>query len=147
MNKKQKRRQRYKEFVRIVQYSIAGGAWFWSGYAMFAFCDIVLDLNLWWSKLFANIFGLTINFVLQRLWVFEDKKKHRRLTIATERYTILTLCNFIIDYIIVLVARDMFGITPYIGQFISAGFMYGWNYTWYKYWVFASTRTTRKKRA
>ena len=145
MNKKQKRTKFKNELKRIIQYSIAGGAWFWSGYLMFAFCDIVLGLNLWWSKLFANIFGLTINFIIQRIWVFDDTRKHRRLTIATERYTILTLANFIIDYFIVLIARDVFGITPYIGQFISAGFMYGWNYMWYKLWVFAGYNKKSKK--
>lgn len=106
---------------------------------MFAFCDKVLGLDLWWAKLIANIFGISVNFILERIWVFADTRTHKRLTVVTERYIIITLINFLIDYLIVLGLKNI-GITPYIGQFISAGFFYVWNYVWYKFWVFAATR-------
>lgn len=132
-------------FIQVLQYSVAGGAWFWSGYAMFAFCDQVLGLSLWWAKLIANLFGITVNFALERLWVFDDKKRRiKKLTVVTERYITITLINFVIDYLIVRSLKDGFGISPYIGQFASAGFFYAWNFLWYRYWVFASNRKTRK---
>lgn len=136
-----------KEFGRLVAYSITGGAWFWSGYLAFAICDQVFGLSLWWAKLIANITGITVNFILERVWVFSDSRKQKRLTVVTERYLILTLANFVIDYAIVRILKDYFGITPYIGQFVSAGFFYGWNYLWYKYWVFAKKPRLRKKAA
>lgn len=142
--KKKIPKNRRQEIKRLILYSITGGAWFWSGYLMFAFCDIILDLDLWWSKLLANIFGITVNFILERLWVFRDSRKHKRLTVVTERYILLTLVNFLIDYLIVLGLRDILGITPYLGQFISAGFFYVWNYLWYRFWVFASHRKGRR---
>ncbi len=137
--KNQKSKKHKAEIKRIIYYSITGGAWFWSGYAMFAFCDKVLGLDLWWAKLIANIFGISVNFILERIWVFADTRTHKRLTVVTERYIIITLINFLIDYLIVLGLKNI-GITPYIGQFISAGFFYVWNYVWYKFWVFAATR-------
>lgn len=141
---KLQRRKLKSEIARLIAYSITGGAWFWSGYAMFAFCDQALGLNLWWAKLIANIFGISINFILERTWVFKEKRRHKRLTVVTERYITLTLCNFVIDYAIIRLLRDRFGISPYIGQFVSAGFFYGWNYLWYKYWVFSVARKARK---
>lgn len=128
----------------LVLYSIAGGAWFWSGYLMFAFSDQVLGLSLWWAKLLANIFGITVNFILERTWVFNRGRKQKRLTVVTERYLLLTLANFVIDYAIIRILKDYFDITPYIGQFVSAGFFYGWNFLWYKYWVFSAPK--RRKR-
>ncbi len=139
MTVKKKLPKNKQEFVQLVQYSITGGAWFWSGYLMFALCDQVFGLSLFWAKLIANLFGLSVNFVLERLWVFDDHKRRvKKLTIVTERYIFITIANLFIDYLIVRILRDSFGITPYIGQFISAGFFWGWNYLWYRYWVFAT---------
>lgn len=135
------------EIFRLVSYSVTGGAWFWSGYAMFAVADQFLGLSLWWAKLLANITGITVNFILERIWVFGDSRRHKRLTVVTERYFFLTLANFVIDYLIVRFLKDVFGISPYIGQFVSAGFFYGWNYLWFKYWVFGSARKIEKRHA
>lgn len=106
---------------------------------MFAVCDKVFGLNLWWSKLLANLFGISVNFILERIWVFGDTRRHKRLTVVTQRYIIITLVNFVIDYLIVRGLKGI-GITPYIGQFVSAGFFYGWNYLWYRFWVFSGDR-------
>ena len=138
MKTKSKQRTWRTELTRLLAYSITGGAWFWSGYLAFAVCDQVFGLSLWWAKLIANLVGISVNFILERTWVFKDKRRPKRLTVVTERYLVLTLINFVIDYAIVRVLKDQFGITPYIGQFVSAGFFYGWNYLWYKYWVFAA---------
>ena len=137
---KLKKKQR-KEVVRIIEYFISGGAYFWSGYGAFAILDKGFGLSLWWAKLIANVVGVTINFALNRFWVFGGRGASRHLTIVTEKYVIITLANFVIDYLIVKTLRD-FGITPYLGQFVSAGFFTVWNYLWYRFWVF--TRSRRK---
>jgi putative flippase GtrA len=141
------RRQLKATIIQLIQYSITGGAFFWSGYLVFFLCDKGLGLDLWWSKLFANIVGVTVNFLLERYWVFAgDKNKHKKQPYkeAPARFILLTLVNFVIDYGIILGLKTV-GVTPYIGQFISAGFFWGWNYLWYRYWVFA--RPARKAAA
>lgn len=130
LKKKQKR-----EVRRITEYMISGGAYFWSGYATFFFADKVFHLNLWWAKLIANIVGWLVNYALQRYWVFNNPKLAKHQLDVTRRYIIITLSNFVIDYLIVQGLKNI-GITPYIGQFISAGFFTVWNYLWYRYWVF-----------
>jgi len=147
MSKKAKTSKWRAELTRLISYSITGGAWFWSGYLMFAVADQYLGLSLWWAKLLANITGITVNFILERTWVFKENRRHKRLTVVTERYFFLTLANFVIDYLIIRFLKDYFGVSPYIGQFVSAGFFYGWNYLWFKYWVFGGAQKVQGSHA
>ncbi|MCW1908419.1 MAG: GtrA family protein [Candidatus Saccharibacteria bacterium] len=123
------------EIRRITEYMISGGAYFWTGYLVFFLCDKGLGFSLWWAKLLANISGWTVNYLLQRYWVFKNPKLNQHQTEVTIRYAIITLVNFVLDYFIIY-GLKMVGITPYIGQFISSGFFTVWNYLWYKFWVF-----------
>lgn len=147
MKSKQKTKNLRSEIWRLFTYSVTGGAWFWSGYLTFALCYSEFGWTLWWAKLTANLVGITVNFILERTWVFNRGRRNKRLTIVTERYFFLTCINFVIDYFIVLVLRDQFGVSPYIGQFVSAGFFYVWNYLWYRYWVFPVAGKSRKQAA
>lgn len=121
--------------IQIVEYLISGGAYFWTGYATFAYLWSVLDWSLWWAKLGANIIGWTVNFLLQRYWVFRNPHLKGHLGEVSTRYLIITWIDFMLDYLIVYWLQSI-GITPYVGQFASAGFFTVWNYFWYRYWVF-----------
>jgi putative flippase GtrA len=123
---------------QIVEYMIAGGAFFWSGYLMFAILDGIFGLPLFVAKQLANITGLTVNYILQDRWVFVSKKKRKSSSdkLRGWRYIVITIINFGIDYLIVASLNNR-GITPYVGQFVSAAFFTVWNFLWYKYWVFA----------
>jgi len=90
---------------------------------------------LWWAKLGANIFGWTVNFILQRYWVFRNPHLKGKLARVTGRYLVITAVDFVLDYFIVYGLKRA-GLTPYIGQFVSAGFFTIWNYVWYRWWVF-----------
>lgn len=147
MKSKQKAKKLRTEIKRLIEYSITGGAWFWSGYLTFALCDQIFGLSLFWAKLIANLTGITVNFVLERVWVFNSGRRNKKLTVVTERYFILTVINLFIDYLIVRGLQDYLDISPYIGQFVSAGFFYGWNFLWYKYWVFAANRKGQRRAA
>lgn len=139
-----KKKQR-QEITRFSEYLISGGAYFWAGYGMFFVCDKGLHWNLWWAKLTANLFGWTINFILQRYWVFNNPKLSKHKTYVTYRYIIITLVDFILDYVIVATLKSA-GLSPYIGQFVSSGFFTFWNYLWYKFWVFPEKFTKKKFR-
>lgn len=122
---------------QIVEYLVAGGAFFWSGYIVFAILDGIFGLPLFVAKQTANVVGLSVNYILEDQWVF---KKHKTKKSYDKRrggrYLIITFINFAIDYLIVYGLQES-GITPYLGQFASAGFFTIWNFLWYKYWVFA----------
>ncbi len=122
---------------QLTEYMVAGGAFFWSGYLAFAIFDGIFGWPLFIAKQLANLIGLTVNYILEDQWVF--KKKNARTNYdkrRSGRYVTITIINFGIDYLIVASLNER-GITPYIGQFVSAGFFTVWNFLWYKYWVFA----------
>ena len=121
--------------TQIIEYLISGGVYFWSGYALFAVLWSELHWSLWWAKLAANVFGWSVNFILQRYWVFRHPSLKGKQTQVTARYIVITLVDFLLDYLIVAGLRT-FGVSPYIGQFASAGFFTIWNYFWYRFWVF-----------
>ncbi len=121
--------------IQAVEYLVSGGAYFWSGYALFAWLWSGLHWSLWWASITSNMFGWTINFLLQRYWVFKNPHLKNHLGQVTGRYIFITLVDFGINYLI-LYGLKRVGITPYIGQFVSAGFFTIWNYVWYRWWVF-----------
>lgn len=126
-----------KLLQQFAEYMVAGGAFFWSGYIAFAIFDGLLGWPLFIAKQLANIIGLSVNYVLEDQWVFKKKKSKKSYGRRRgSRYVIITIINFGIDYLIVAGLKEV-GISPYIGQFISAGFFTVWNFVWYKYWVFA----------
>ena len=143
---KQKTKKNKQNIKQIIQYSITGGAWFWSGYAMFALCYSFFGLDIVSSKIISYVFGLVVNFLLERFWVFEDKDSRKNLDKVTLRYVLLSIINLGIDTFIVW-GLSKVGISPYIGQFVSAGFFTVWNYVWYKLWVFARKTTPHPRRA
>src|SRR3990167_3951419 len=121
---KSRRQQRQIQFI---EYLISGGAYFWSGYLAFAFFWSSLDWSLWWAKLGANVVGWTVNYILQRYWVFNNKALRGHATEVTRRYIFITLVDFVLDFFIVY-GLKVAGLTPYLGQFVSAGFFTIWNY-------------------
>lgn len=133
MPKKNKKNR--KVVVQFVEYMVSGGVYFWSGYALFAYLWSGLHWSLWWATITSNVFGWSVNYVLQRFWVFNNKSLKGHQTQVTTRYIIITLVDFVLNYFILYGLR-LVGITPYIGQFISSGFFTIWNYLWYRYWVF-----------
>ena len=127
-------RQR-KNQIQIIEYLVSGGAYFWSGYLAFFIFDKGFHWTLWWAKIGADIVGWVINYALQRYWVFNNSDLAKHQVQVTGRYLFITGVDFILDYLIVRELK-VAGITPYIGQFISAGFFTVWNYIFYKFWVF-----------
>ncbi len=140
--KKIKKRTR-KELTRISEYLISGGVWFWSGYVIIIYLDDRIDL--FWASFIGNAVGITLNFLLERYWVFKAKRP-ATVVIAAWRYIIYTAINaFLLNYLILQGLRDQ-GIEPEIGQFIAAGFFTIWNYIWYKAWVFRGRENPKRAR-
>ena len=131
-----------KVIVQLAEYLIAGGAWFWSGYFIIVF--MTPHIGLWWANLLGNGVGLTLNFILEKQWVFKGSKK-RKNTEVSGKYIIYTALNFLLNYVILKVLQDI-GIKVAVGQFIAAGFFTIWNYFWYRFWVFKETPNPKRTR-
>lgn len=144
MNKLNKKQAR--EVKRITEYLVSGGAFFWSGYLAFFVFDKLLGANLLVATTAAYVIGWTINFLLQRYWVFNNPKLKKHELQVTGRYLAISAANIPINYAILWALKNV-GITPYIGQFVSAGFFTFWNYGWYKLWVFAPNHVPKSNLA
>src|SRR3990167_9741460 len=83
---KSKNSQRRNRYIQFVEYLVSGGAYFWTGYAVFAILWSGLGWSLWWAKLGANIAGWSVNFILQRYWVFKNPHLKGQLGRVTGRY-------------------------------------------------------------
>jgi len=145
MFKRKLKKKEKRELKRITEYMISGGAYFWSGYGTFFVLDKLLGASFFWAKSGATLVGWVVNFVLQRYWVFNNKNLAKHQTEVTTRYIGITLTNFVLDFLIVFGLKEM-GISPYIGQFIAAGFFTVWNYLWYRYYVFPEKYPTHRLR-
>lgn len=128
----------HRRFVQFVEYMISGGLYFWTGYLAFFICYSGLHWTLWWAKILADVVGWVVNYGLQRFWVFSSPSLSEHRIEVTKRYAIITLVDFLLDYVIVRELK-VWGLTPYLGQFVSAGFFTVWNYVWYRWWVFPET--------
>jgi putative flippase GtrA len=141
---KKLKRKHVKEVKRFTQYMMGGGVQFWSGYAAFAAFDLIFHMPFWPARVISYAVGISLNFFIERFWVFKTGRKlaKRQLGASAQRYYILMVIDFILDQAIVGGLRAA-GLTPYLGQFVSAGFFTVWNYLLFKLWVF---QTARRKR-
>lgn len=140
MSKQKKSNQ--KEFKRIAEYLVSGGAQFWSGYGAFALFDLVFKLPFWPNRVLSYGVGVVVNFYLQRYWVFGKKRlSKKQLQQSAEKYYGLMFTNFLLDLAIVGGLYELAGVSPYIGQFVSAGFFTVYNYLLFKFWVFKRKST------
>lgn len=137
------KKKQTKELKRFTEYMISGGAYFWSGYLAFFIFDKGFKTSFFWAKSISTLTGWTVNYILQRYWVFKNPSLKKHQTQVTGRYIVITVTDFILDYLIVFGLKSV-GITPYIGQFVSSGFFTVWNYLWYKYWVFPEQFVKKK---
>lgn len=130
--------------VQFAEYMITGGVWFWSGYILIVLLDD--RIGLFWANAVGNSVGITLNFILERYWVFRTNKP-AKIGVMAKRYIIYTALNaFILNYFILFSLREWASIQPEIGQFIASGFFTVWNYYWYKTWVFKKEEHKRPRR-
>jgi putative flippase GtrA len=121
--------------VQFLEYMVGGTLYFWSGYLVFALCYSGFHWNWLWAKLAADVIGWTLNYLVQRYWVFNNKGLAKREAATAGKYSLITIFNLGLDYLIIWGLQQI-GISPYTGFFISAGFFTIWNYLWYRFWVF-----------
>lgn len=132
-----------KELNRFIKYWLGGGVYFWLGYGIFAICYSGFHWGWFPAKVLADAIGWSTNYFIQRFWAFSDRAHLREMQHA-ERYLIIEIVGFIMDYGIVWSLYRV-GITPYVGIIISTMFFTVWSYLWYKYWVFPDKKKLNSK--
>lgn len=129
---------------QFIKYMLGGGVYFWSGYAVFAFCYSGLKWSWFPAKIAADVIGWSLNYIVQRYWAFNSDRLKLSEMQHVGRYVFIESIGFILDYLIIG-GLNHIGITPYVGFFISAGFFTVWSFLWYKYWVFPEQKAANHK--
>ncbi len=123
------------QVVRFGEYMVGGGGQFWTGYTAFSLFDKGFGWTFWIAKSVSYLIGASFNFAIERFWVFGSKRAKKEASTSAKKYYVLMFANFLIDLGLVWGLKGV-GISPYIGQFISAGLFTVTNYLLFSKWVF-----------
>ena len=131
--------------MQFVKYNVAGTVFFWSTYIMF----FVLNTLLQWPEVqalaTASIIGHVFYFILDKEWVFSSDGTTKKSLGELLRFAVFMALNYFLNLYFVWLLDVRFGLTPYLGQFVTAGFFVIWSYVGLKYWVFpVSVKRTKK---
>lgn len=131
----------HKKMLEFLRYIVAGNVLFLSTYCMY----FVLHGALGWSDGLAmavgSVVGHIVFFAIDKTWVFVQGGSRRKTREELVRFVAFMGASYFLNLGIVLGLDKYLSISPYIGQFVAAGFFTAWNYVGLKYWVF---RTSRK---
>jgi len=128
------------EFVRL---QIAGNILFVGTNVFFITGDLILHVPQVIAYPVASILAHFLFFVADKEWVFAEGGKRRKTRDELTRFIVFMGFNYIINLAIIFALKKEFGISPYVGQFVSAGFFTFWNYIGLKYWVFVVPSKSR----
>jgi putative flippase GtrA len=117
--------------LQFLKYNFGGLLYFVGAWSIITFGTP--HIGLWWANVIGNCVGITLNYTVQRYWAFSTKKPSKSL--VNWKFVVLTVINLVVSYYI-LKGLVTIGVALWFAQFISAGFFTGWNWLWYKYWVF-----------
>ena len=139
-----KRRSRKKKAPQILleflKLQLAGNVPFWGTYLLFALFDQGLRFDDFTALMSATILANIAFFVINDRWVFKNKRKRRKTTTGVWRFITFMSLSSLLTFTITWQLQQRFGITPYIGQFISAAFSTLLTFIGLRFWVFAPPR-------
>ena len=146
-----KRQFTLKNLIEFIKLQLAGNILFWGTYLGFFLLYEVANWSEVAALAVASVIAHGFFFIANKEWVFDESSSRRKTSREITRFIIFMGINYFINLGIIAGLSHYFGITPYIGQFISAMFFTVWTFVGLKYWVFheahrhASLRTRGKK--
>jgi putative flippase GtrA len=133
--------------IEFVKLQLAGNILFWGTYLGFFLLHEFFGVAEISSLIVSSLIAHGLFFLANRNWVFDDKTGQRKTSGEVVRFVIFMGVNFLINIGIIQTLSIFYGITPYIGQFISAMFFVAWNFIGLKWWVFETPTTKRSTKS
>lgn len=133
--KKRQKKKLIRAAIEFIKLQLAGNILFWGTYIGYAISDQVFHQPHIAAIAIASLVAHAIFFMVSRDWVF-DRSGKRKPPRQIWRFIVFMGLNYFINIGIIYSLEIYFGITPYVGQFISAFFFTAWNYIGLKFWVF-----------
>ena len=146
-NKNKKRQATYQLGIEFIKLQVAGNIPFWATYAINATLDKGLHVDAFQSLLVATVLANALFFVVNDRWVFNKRSHKRQTTTEIWRFLIFMSFSALLTFNITWSLHLWFGVSVYIGQFISTALSVAWTFVGLRFWVFAPTKNAKSKRA
>jgi len=117
------------------RFLLVGSVTFLGEYVVFYALYIIFHWNLLVSNSLSFGIGLSVSFMLNRIWAFKRTNYKRKMHHQAAIYLALALSNLVINNLIVAGLKDI-GVDPRIGKVIAIGTIAIWNFLIYKYVIF-----------
>lgn len=122
--------------VQFAYFNLGGVVFFASGYLVFVLLYGFLHWHWLLAKGIADLVGWSLNYLIQHYVAFSASARQQGHKVILKKFVPFSLINIPIDYAIVAGLR-WFGVTPFIGLWVSSLFFTAWKWLWYKHWVFS----------
>jgi putative flippase GtrA len=124
-----------KSVWQFLKYNFGGFVYFWTAWAIITF--LTDSLGSVQAYLLGNFVGLSLNYLVQRFWVFSEGQQ--TLLNSGWKFIVLTIVNLVLGYYLLQLLVGL-SVPLWLAQFGNAGFFMVWNWVWYKYWVFREVK-------
>lgn len=119
----------------VIKYLLTGGLTFAVDYLVLLTGFYVFLLPLWAATTLGYLAGLCVSFFINRVWVFGEHGKQRKMARQLVEYVLLLLFNYIFT-VFTIRLLDNLGVTPAISKIIVTAMIAGWNYLIYNKVIF-----------
>lgn len=130
---------------QFVKLQIAGNIPFWGTYMINAGLDKGLGVDKFQSLLVATVLANALFFIVDDRWVFSDLRNKRTSNAEIWKFIVFMSLSALLTFNITWQLYSLFGISTYIGQFVSAGLSIAWTFIGLRFWVFAPDKSPAKK--
>ncbi len=138
--KSKKRKAALLLLWQFIKLQLAGNIPFWGTYLINFGLDKGMGVDKFQSLLVATVLANALFFIADDRWVFSDSRKKRKTTSEIWRFIVFMSASALITFNITWQLYSIFGISTYIGQFISAALSILWTFIGLRFWVFAPPR-------
>lgn len=128
------------EFIKL---QVAGNIPFWGTYLLNFALDQGFGADKFQSLLVSTVAANALFFVVDDRWVFGHARSKRKTTTEIWRFVIFMSISALITFNITWLLYSKFGVSTYIGQFISAALSIIWTFIGLRFWVFAPVYSRR----
>jgi len=145
-NKQRKHRILLTLGWQFIKLQIAGNIPFWGTYIINAILDKGFNVDSFNALLVATVLANVLFFIVDDRWVFNDSRGTRKPAAETIKFVVFMSLSALLTFNITWQLHTQFGISTYIGQFISAALSITWTFVGLRFWVFAPGKQPAKKR-
>lgn len=122
--------------IQLLRYLFVGGIAALVDFSGFMIMTTVFETHYLFAQTVGFIAGITTNYTLSTLWIFESR--HKRLT-ETSLFLATGLIGLLLSCALLWLFIDILGITWYenaVAKLISIGLVLIWNFSSRKWFVF-----------